>query len=96
MLSRATLADATEKAEALRNEIAQFTIEEVPELSCSISIGVISANWQDKEVEYNDILKQADAAMYEAKKMGKNRVVAKEFEVPAVNINNNTIDGGSD
>ncbi len=86
VLSRASLSESTEKAETIRKEIEQLTLEEIPNLKCTVSIGVITTDWNINEIDYNDTLKQADAAMYQAKEMGKNRVHAKKLKQKIISL----------
>ncbi|MCM0611262.1 diguanylate cyclase [Marinobacter sediminum] len=57
--------------ECFRSELTQFSIDGV---AATASIGVATMLPSDRS--YEDTLKRADGAMYEAKRMGKNRVVS--------------------
>jgi diguanylate cyclase (GGDEF)-like protein len=66
-------ADAKLKAEDIRGKIEELSFVSVPGLKVTISIGV-ATNFPDSN--YDSILKNADLALYEAKRTGKNKVVA--------------------
>lgn len=66
--------DARMKAEALRLRVESLT--EVHELPISVSIGVASI--PETSTSVVDLVAMADAALYEAKRDGKNRVFAAE------------------
>lgn len=57
----------------LRQKIEQLTFEACPELRVSASFGVASSA---SSAEQKELYKNADAAMYEAKAQGRNRVVS--------------------
>ena len=65
--------DAKEKAENIRKEIEKLTFNDSPNLKVTISIGV-ATNFPG--ATYEMLLKNADLALYKAKGMGRNRVVA--------------------
>lgn len=56
-------------------------------LNCTVSIGITSA--KDNNCQGTDLLNRADIAMYQAKKTGRNRVVAfkPEYEKSQVTVN---------
>lgn len=64
------------KAEALRESIEKFAIEINQEgtVSVTISIGIAFYPYDGKQVD--DLISKADEALYQAKKMGRNKVVA--------------------
>lgn len=64
------------KAEALRESIEKFSIEINQEgpISVTISIGIAFYPYDGKRVD--DLISKADEALYQAKKMGRNKVVA--------------------
>ena len=66
-------AEAKEKAENIRREIEKITFHSIPDLKVTVSIGV-SSNFEGST--YRDLLKNADLALYKAKKTGRNKVVA--------------------
>ncbi|WP_454782353.1 diguanylate cyclase [Legionella sp. WA2022007384] len=70
------LEHAKSKAETLRESIENFSIEinqEEP-ISVTISIGIAFYPYDGKRVD--DLISKADEALYQAKKMGRNKVVA--------------------
>ncbi len=85
LLSHATMTQALEKAETIRNSIEHLSIEGMDELTCTVSIGVTTVDWHIKEIDYNEVLKCADNAMYEAKQKGKNRIGVAELKYKVVN-----------
>ena len=50
----------------------QFDAENSPQLKLTVSIGI--ATFRDDLMEKEDLIKRADRALYQAKKLGKNRV----------------------
>jgi two-component system cell cycle response regulator len=69
-----TQADAIEAAERLRLKFAELrlaTVGKAVRFTCSFSV----SEWRDGE-SIDDLLKRADVALYSAKKIGRNRVVA--------------------
>ncbi|APG27530.1 hypothetical protein A7E78_06555 [Syntrophotalea acetylenivorans] len=60
-------------AERLRTSIATMPMEQISEtFSITVSIGISLFNGQETSIE--ELIKQADQAMYRAKKQGRNRV----------------------
>ena len=64
-------------AERLRDSIASepFSTEQVQSLSITASVGLSALSGPGETPDL--LLKRADLALYEAKKSGRNRVVAK-------------------
>ena len=52
--------------------------------SITISLGVVSVVPGERNITSKSLIDQADKALYEAKKQGKNRVIHLEFSVPSV------------
>ena len=75
------LGDARVFGERLRKKIASLTVPyESKELRFTVSIGLAQfAPEIDKSI--NDLIKRADNGLYDAKKQGRNRVVAVEADV---------------
>lgn len=65
-------------AERIRHEVAAEPLQPEAEtsLAVSLSIGVASFSRQDENVE--QILKRADAALYQAKQQGRNQVISSQ------------------
>jgi len=58
-------------AERLRDELAKVELEDLPPITISLGIATYPSDGTDLE----ELIKKADAAMYEAKKQGRNKVV---------------------
>lgn len=65
--------DAREKASTLRKDVESVIFKEHPNLKVTVSIGV--AEYQ-KGLKIEDLIKNADQALYKAKETGRNKVVA--------------------
>lgn len=64
--------DAKIKAESIRDEISRLTFEHDHDFRITISIGIAS---NSKTNELEEIIKNADTALYKAKETGRNKVV---------------------
>lgn len=74
ILPQTSVADATQVAERLRRVVSEMVIESSgQQLSVTISVGVAEC-WAE-ESNIDETLKRADAALYKAKELGRNRVV---------------------
>jgi two-component system cell cycle response regulator len=70
------LANASGLAERLRAKVETFLVEhEAQRIPVTISIGV--ASWLDQPDGAMKLISDADEALYEAKRSGRNRVVAR-------------------
>jgi len=58
-------------AERLRDELAKVELEDLPPITISLGIATYPSDSTDLE----ELIKRADAAMYEAKKQGRNKAV---------------------
>ncbi len=67
-------------SERLRKQMSQLKIEDLPPIT--ISLGVATYPYDGSDME--DLIKKADAAMYAAKKTGRNRVVKYSPDIPLV------------
>ncbi|MBU6370871.1 MAG: GGDEF domain-containing protein [Patescibacteria group bacterium] len=63
--------DAYKKAEDIRKKIGEIKIPDYPKIKVTVSIGVAQADSASVE----QVVKNADVAMYEAKFLGKNRTI---------------------
>ncbi len=77
-----SLEQASSDAELIRNEVLRLSFPSAPDLKSSISIGVATADFSTMDVKrelhhYEDLLKFADDALYEAKTSGRNKVIPK-------------------
>ncbi|WP_319760494.1 diguanylate cyclase [Maridesulfovibrio sp.] len=78
VLPETTLDEAKQVAEKIRVALSQIKVNSSEgQVSFTVSIGVVER--KDKQ-ELSNILYYADIAMYEAKNMGRNRVVSKRPE----------------
>jgi len=68
----ATEVDASGKAEEILTKIRNLSFAQNSDLKITASIGVSTAK---QEIPFEDLLKQADEAMYHAKQSGRNRTV---------------------
>lgn len=81
----ATLADAVAAAERLRREIATLAYQPVSAerhpLTISIGVAALSGESSGGDEELADgLMRHADLALYEAKRQGRNRVIALEAD----------------
>ena len=67
-------------SERLRKQMSQLKIEQIPPITISLGIATYPYDGSDME----DLIKKADAAMYAAKKAGRNRVVIYSPDIPLV------------
>ncbi|MCW9014697.1 MAG: GGDEF domain-containing protein [Gammaproteobacteria bacterium] len=65
--------DAIKHAERLRKAIEAYDFPDIDQLTCSFGVAAFKPN----EDEEKDLIKRADAALYEAKNAGRNRVCAR-------------------
>jgi diguanylate cyclase (GGDEF)-like protein len=65
-------ANGAEVAESIRSNVEELRIEAHPDLKVTISLGVAAAH--DTGRDSQELVKRADAALYEAKRDGRNRV----------------------
>lgn len=72
MLPNTSLAEAGLIAERIRESVAELSVESRPTLHLTVSVGV--SGWASAQTA-EDVLRAADAALYEAKRTGRNRVV---------------------
>jgi diguanylate cyclase (GGDEF)-like protein len=71
-------------AERLRKQMSVLKIKDLPPITISLGI----ATFPDDGSDINDLIKKADAAMYAAKRAGRNRVVKYSPDIPLVREGN--------
>ncbi len=82
MLPETTMAAAVQYAERLRNRVRDSVLTVFGErVSVTISIGIAEASSRTAGIE--TLLRQADQALYEAKRSGRDRVALSRFHDPA-------------
>ncbi|MDG1751002.1 MAG: diguanylate cyclase [Thalassotalea sp.] len=77
LLPNTTIEQAQEIAERLRSSAEQYTCPNNQINNISLSIGVVHYN-QTKHQTFEELLKDADLLMYQAKRQGKNKVCINE------------------
>jgi diguanylate cyclase (GGDEF)-like protein len=60
------------KAESIRNDIEQMSFNNLPDIHVTISAGVAVF---EVGTAFDEVIKRADKALYEAKETGRNKVV---------------------
>lgn len=78
LLPMTDIEEARRIAERIRAEIAAASLAEVGTITLSVGV----AGWQDEAVSLEQSLKQADAALYQAKNDGRNCVRVAEAQTP--------------
>jgi diguanylate cyclase (GGDEF)-like protein len=71
-------------AERLRKQMSELKIKDLPPITISLGIASFPGDGSD----INDLIKKADAAMYAAKRAGRNRVVKYTADIPLVRDGN--------
>lgn len=61
------------KAEEIRKNVQEVTFDDIEDLKISVSIGVAEFK---KSISFENLVKNADRALYKAKETGRNKVVA--------------------
>jgi diguanylate cyclase (GGDEF)-like protein len=74
LLRNPTRVDATEVGERVREAVARLDLERLRVSGLSVSVGVAVSESVDEPVR--DLVDRADTALYRAKRMGRDRVVA--------------------
>jgi len=75
-------------AQRLREELAKVKFEDLPPITISLGIATFPSDSTDIE----ELIKKADAAMYEAKQKGRNRVVKYSTAIQLIRDNDPQID----
>ncbi len=84
MIPEATKNSAHVLSERLRKQIAKINIKDLP--SITISLGIATYPYDGSNME--DLIKKADAAMYAAKRAGRNRVEKYSPDIPLIREGN--------
>ena len=84
MIPEATKDSAHVLSERLRKQIAKINIKDLP--SITISLGIATYPYDGSNME--DLIKKADAAMYAAKRAGRNRVEKYSPDIPLIREGN--------
>lgn len=74
LLQHTTLENAMKKIERLRNMLEAYSFSHVGQMTASFGVA-----WKEDSDDLHAILQRADKALYEAKKLGKNKVVFKKL-----------------
>ena len=75
-------------AERLRKELAKVKLEDLPPITISLGIATYPSDGTDIE----ELIKKADAAMYEAKRKGRNRAVKFSRAIKLIRDNDSQVD----
>jgi diguanylate cyclase (GGDEF)-like protein len=75
-------------AERLRKELAKVKLEDLPPITISLGIATYPSDGTDIE----ELIKKADAAMYEAKRKGRNRAVKFSRAIKLIRVNDTQVD----
>lgn len=86
VLPDAALVDAVHRAETLRELVANQKIEHRGTLLGPVSISVGVASFPSHGVAPQEVLRSADAALYSAKKAGRNRVIVATGEWSSASV----------
>jgi diguanylate cyclase (GGDEF)-like protein len=82
VLPEASLADAERRAEELRSEIKRLRVSDKGRLLGPVTISIGLAAYPEHGLAGDALLRSADAALYRAKREGRDRVVIAEAEIP--------------
>ncbi|ABI73063.1 GGDEF domain-containing protein [Shewanella frigidimarina] len=83
LIPDSNLQQAGQIAERLRKAVELVTVIDGSELNLSISIGV--SRWPEDGAHFSQIYKTADARLYQAKTLGRNKVITTLNEQPTIN-----------
>ncbi|XVJ52048.1 MAG: GGDEF domain-containing protein [Vampirovibrio sp.] len=84
LMPNVSLERSLSNAELVRNEVLRLNFPNAPDLKSSISIGLATVDFNSPQAQanlhhYEDLIKEADDALYEAKTTGRNKVVPKRL-----------------
>jgi diguanylate cyclase len=84
LMPNVSLERSLSNAELVRNEVLRLNFTNAPDLKSSISIGLATVDFNSPQAQanlhhYEDLIKEADDALYEAKTTGRNKVVPKRL-----------------
>jgi diguanylate cyclase (GGDEF)-like protein len=74
VLSDSNLAGALQRAEILRQQVKQLSVEYAGQLLGAVSVSMGIALFPDHGTSMGDVLRAADQALYSAKREGRDRV----------------------
>jgi len=80
LLIGTTPAEAVQAAERVRRTFAAIVLPDMPDLRLSVSIGIAQA---PPDGDFDALLRRADAALYVAKKSGRDRIELAEYVLRA-------------
>lgn len=89
VLAEASLDDAKEVAERIREAAATLRIAEAPGLRCAVSIGIAAADSSLSSVA--EWVRRADLALYRAKQEGRNRIVHDDMDATPAELNDESV-----
>ena len=73
LLQHTTLENAMKKIERLRRTLERHTFSDIGKMTASFGVA-----WKEESDDLHSLLQRADKALYEAKKLGKNKVIFKK------------------
>jgi diguanylate cyclase (GGDEF)-like protein len=76
VLADSSLAGALQRAEILRQQVKQLSVEYAGQLLGTISVSMGVAIYPDHGTTMSDVLRASDQALYAAKREGRDRVSA--------------------
>lgn len=74
LLTNTTIKDAVKVVDRIRASVAAFRMEDFPDLSLTVSVGLVDLTLREKD--FAALLREVDAAVYMAKSKGRNLTIA--------------------